>query len=377
MDKLQRDGILQFTHNESLEKCKYCITGKMARKPFPHQVERAKELLGLIDTDVCVPFRTVSREGASYFITFIYDFSHYGYVYLMKHKHENKIFVARNAEFFENSLIVKEASGSHEILKMSRSDEGLELIYEEDTQPSKNTSEEHNEVVPIEVEPQNVKVPIRRSVRIPQAPDRYGFYVDVDEYELGDLNEPPNYKAALSDPEYDKWLEAMNTEMQSIKDNRLIALSQSAYLEKILKKFRMENSKKGYTLMMEKPDYRKSQGAKTPSEVQHMQRDPYASAIRSIMYAIHHTCLFSLPKRLKVDSTIRVNQIVTIFLIESSIHLLDHYRYQVDTSLIHVEYGKSPTAELFDDDSEGFSFINVNTKEYHSECSGNYHKDNA
>ncbi|GJS85539.1 retrotransposon protein, putative, ty1-copia subclass [Tanacetum coccineum] len=46
----------------------------------------------------------------------------------------------------------------------------------------------------------------------------------------------------------------------------LIALSQSAYLEKILKKFRMENSKKGYTPMMEKLDYRKSQGAKTPTE---------------------------------------------------------------------------------------------------------------
>ncbi|GKA70133.1 hypothetical protein Tco_0776197 [Tanacetum coccineum] len=25
----------------------------------------------------------------------------------------------------------------------------------------------------------------------------------------------------------------------------------------------------------------------------------------------------------------------------------------------------------------GFPFITVNTKEYHSECSGNYHKDNA
>ncbi|GJT52538.1 hypothetical protein Tco_0978695 [Tanacetum coccineum] len=26
---------------------------------------------------------------------------------------------------------------------------------------------------------------------------------------------------------------------------------------------------------------------------------------------------------------------------------------------------------------EGFTFITVNTEEYHSECSGNYHKDNA
>ncbi|GJW13847.1 retrotransposon protein, putative, ty1-copia subclass [Tanacetum coccineum] len=38
----------------------------------------------------------------------------------------------------------------------------------------------------------------------------------------------------------------------------LIALSQSAYLEKILKRFWMENSKKGYTPMIEKPDYRKN-----------------------------------------------------------------------------------------------------------------------
>ncbi|GJV03869.1 hypothetical protein Tco_1337438 [Tanacetum coccineum] len=51
----------------------------------------------------------------------------------------------------------------------------------------------------------------------------------------------------------------------------------------------MENSKKGYTPMIEKPDYRKSQGAKTPSEVQRMQRVPYASVIGSIMYAVRCT----------------------------------------------------------------------------------------
>ncbi|GJU32225.1 hypothetical protein Tco_1175814 [Tanacetum coccineum] len=39
----------------------------------------------------------------------------------------------------------------------------------------------------------------------------------------------------------------------------------------------MENSKKGYTPMIEKPDCRKSQGAKTPSEVQRMRMVPYAS----------------------------------------------------------------------------------------------------
>ncbi|GJZ80237.1 hypothetical protein Tco_0645231 [Tanacetum coccineum] len=73
------------------------------------------------------------------------------------------------------------------------------------------------------------------------------------------------------------------------RSKRLIALSQSAYLDKTLKKFRMENSKKVYTLMIEKPDYSKSQGAKTPSEVQRMRRVLYASAIGSIMYAVRCT----------------------------------------------------------------------------------------
>ncbi|GJY00615.1 putative retrotransposon ty1-copia subclass protein [Tanacetum coccineum] len=138
---------------------------------------------------------------------------------------EKDIFVYRKIlSFLEDNLIVQEASRSRGLFKMSGNDQGLVLIQEEDTQPSKNTSKEYNEVVPIEVEPQNVKVPIRRSARMPQAPDRYGFYVDVDEYELGDLNEPPNYKVTLSDLEYDKWLEAMNMEMQSMKDNQVCIL---------------------------------------------------------------------------------------------------------------------------------------------------------
>ncbi|GKB78348.1 zinc finger, CCHC-type containing protein [Tanacetum coccineum] len=45
----------------------------------------------------------------------------------------NKIFVAQNAEFFENILMVQEASRSHGVLESSRSNEGLELIQEEDT----------------------------------------------------------------------------------------------------------------------------------------------------------------------------------------------------------------------------------------------------
>ncbi|GKD55326.1 retrotransposon protein, putative, ty1-copia subclass [Tanacetum coccineum] len=88
IEKLQHDGLLNSTHNQSFEKCVSCMSIKMAQKPYTHQVERAKHLLGLIHTDVCGPFKTVSKQGASYFVTFTNDFSLYGYVYLLKHKHE-------------------------------------------------------------------------------------------------------------------------------------------------------------------------------------------------------------------------------------------------------------------------------------------------
>ncbi|GJR67073.1 retrotransposon protein, putative, ty1-copia subclass [Tanacetum coccineum] len=364
IEKLQHDGLLNSIDIESLGKCVSCLSGKMARKPYSHQVERAKDLLGLIHTDVCGPFRIVSRQGASYFVTFTDDFSRYGYVYLLKHKHEvfetfkvfqkevenqlgktikslrsdrggeymsqefldhlkehgiiahrtppytpqnngvserrnrtlldmvrsmmsqttlsksfwdyaletaarilnmvptkkvdktpyeiwhgqapklsylkvwgcealvkrdtltkpnkldprsfrcifvgypkekmgysfynpseNKVFVARNAEFFENYLIDLKASGSVE---------DLELIQEEDTNPSVDTSLNHKEDDQEIDEPQSDINPIRRSTRTRRPTDRLCLYIDAEEHELGDLDEPANYKAALLDPESKK-----------------------------------------------------------------------------------------------------------------------------------------------------------------------------
>nr|GFB05350.1 hypothetical protein [Tanacetum cinerariifolium] len=316
-EKLQHDGLLDSSDLRAFEKCVSCMSGKMARKPYTQQVERAKDLLGLIHTYVCGPFMIMSRQGASYFVTFTDDFGRYGYVYLLKHKHyvfetfkvfqkevenqlgktikslrsdrggkymsqeffdhlkdhgiithrtppytpqhngvferrnrtlldmvrsmmsqttlpksfwdyaletaarilnmvptsgvemmgysfyyppENKVLVARNVEFLEHSLIDQEASESLE---------DLEIIQEEDTHPSLDTSLNHDED-DLEIdEPQSDIVPIHRMC----------LYIDAEEHEFGDLGEPANNKAALLDPESEKWLNAMNVEMQSMKDN--------------------------------------------------------------------------------------------------------------------------------------------------------------
>ncbi|GJX78270.1 retrotransposon protein, putative, ty1-copia subclass [Tanacetum coccineum] len=276
---------------------------------------------------------------------------------------KNKIFVARNAEFFENSFIVQEVSGSNPLLEASGSTVDLNLLQKENTLPSGNTSIRHAEVEHMDIEPQHVDVPIRRSARTSQAPERYKFYVDAEEHELEDHGFTQTYRleyeetfspvadvrairillaiAALYD--YEIWQMDVKTtflnghlskdqasnksfdeEIKKIdftqnpdepcvymnasgsndlgeaayilgikitrdRSKRLLSLSQSAYFEKLLKKYRMDKSKCVFTPMQEKPNLNKSQGAVTPKEVKGMQIFPYASAIGSIMYAVRCT----------------------------------------------------------------------------------------
>ena len=49
-------------------------------------MERATDLLEIINTDVCGPMSVEARGGYHYFLTFTDDLSRYEYIYLMKHK---------------------------------------------------------------------------------------------------------------------------------------------------------------------------------------------------------------------------------------------------------------------------------------------------
>ncbi|GJZ58226.1 retrotransposon protein, putative, ty1-copia subclass [Tanacetum coccineum] len=123
IEKLQQEGLLKSIDDESFDQCVSCLSGKMTRKSFPHHPERATDLLRIIHTDVCGPLRHVSRQGASYFITFTDDYSRYGYVYLLKHKHE----VFETFKVFKNE--VENQLGK--TIKALRSDRGGEYISQE------------------------------------------------------------------------------------------------------------------------------------------------------------------------------------------------------------------------------------------------------
>ncbi|GJR53603.1 retrotransposon protein, putative, ty1-copia subclass [Tanacetum coccineum] len=421
IEKLQQEGLLKSTDDESFDQCVSCLSGKMTRKSFPHRPERATDLLGIIHTDVCGPLRHVSRQGASYFITLRDDYSRYGYVYLLKHKHE----VFETFKVFKNK--VENQLGK--TIKALRSDRGGEYISQEFkdylkdcgivqqltpsyTPQHNGVSERRNhtllnmgcEALVKRDTPDKLQ---QRSAKTRRAPNRLSLNVEVEEHSLGDLNEPTSYKAAMFDSESNMWIDAMNAEIQFMMDNmvwvlvdlpngcfvdpnhprkvcklqrsiyglkqasrswnkrfdeeikrfgftqnldepcvyqkasgsnvtflilyvddiiimgnhipslqsvkdylgkcfamkdlgeaafilgikiyrdrskRLIGLGQNAYMDKILKRYRMDNSKRGHIPMQERLDLNKTQGASTPKEVKRMQNVPYASAVGSIMY---------------------------------------------------------------------------------------------
>ncbi|GKE05700.1 hypothetical protein Tco_1397718 [Tanacetum coccineum] len=70
---------------------------------------------------------------------------------------------------------------------------------------------------------------------------------------------------------------------------RLIALNQSAYIDKTLKRYKMDTSKCGTILMPPNVYLSNTQGPSTPAEVKRMKGIPYASAMGSIMYAVRNT----------------------------------------------------------------------------------------
>jgi hypothetical protein len=70
------------------------------------------------------------------------------------------------------------------------------------------------------------------------------------------------------------------------RSRRLIGLSQSTYIDKVLKRFNMHDSKKGLLPMSPGTFLSKTQSPKTADEQKKMDKIPYVSAIRSIMYAM-------------------------------------------------------------------------------------------
>ncbi|KAL0445206.1 UNVERIFIED_CONTAM: hypothetical protein Slati_2243300 [Sesamum latifolium] len=73
------------------------------------------------------------------------------------------------------------------------------------------------------------------------------------------------------------------------RSRRMLGLTQSSYIEKVLKRFKMENSKRGFLPMRHGVKLSKKQSPNTDEELKRMSNIPYASAVGSIQYVVQCT----------------------------------------------------------------------------------------
>uniref|UniRef100_A0A2N9EKE5 Integrase catalytic domain-containing protein n=1 Tax=Fagus sylvatica TaxID=28930 RepID=A0A2N9EKE5_FAGSY len=122
MARLAREGLLGPLAKVDLPICEPCLAGKACRKPFGKAV-RATQPLELIHSDICGPMNVKARHGASYFLTFIDDYTRYGYVQLIAHRYEA-------LDCFKR--FVAEVENQHEkSLKALRTDRGREYLSDQ------------------------------------------------------------------------------------------------------------------------------------------------------------------------------------------------------------------------------------------------------
>nr|GEZ70016.1 retrotransposon protein, putative, Ty1-copia subclass [Tanacetum cinerariifolium] len=215
IEKLQQEGLLRSTDDESFDQCVSCLFGKMTRKSFSYRPERATDLLGIIHTDVCGPLRHVSRQGASYFITFTDDYSHRGGEYISQEFKDYlkacEIVQQLTSPYTPQHNSVSERR-NHTLLDMVRSVMNLTTLplsfwgYALESAtcilnmvPTKKVDKTPYELwyrkVPnlsyLKVEPpQEEVIPIRRSEKTLRAPNHLCLNVKVEEHSIGDLSEP-------------------------------------------------------------------------------------------------------------------------------------------------------------------------------------------
>ena len=69
-------------------KCRVCTERKMYNLPFKNNRTKAREIMEIIHTNVCGPFKTTEFNEEKYFISFIDDYSKIARIYCIKSKDE-------------------------------------------------------------------------------------------------------------------------------------------------------------------------------------------------------------------------------------------------------------------------------------------------
>jgi hypothetical protein len=85
IDRLVKAEILPPLELSELDQCVDCIKGKYVKK-VKKNVKRSAGNLEIIHIGICGPFPVKSVDGYDSFITFIDDYSRFGYIYPIRER---------------------------------------------------------------------------------------------------------------------------------------------------------------------------------------------------------------------------------------------------------------------------------------------------
>nr|GEX09607.1 hypothetical protein [Tanacetum cinerariifolium] len=336
IEKLQHDGLLDSSDLRAFEKCVSCMAGKMARKPYTYQhkhevIETFKVFQKEVENQLGKTIKSLrSDRGGEYMSQEFLD-----------HLKDHGVIAHRTPPYTPQHNGVSERRNKT-LLDMVRSMTSQTTLSRSFWDYALETAARILNMVPTKKEMMG-----------------YSFYYPPENKVLV----ARNAEFLENNPEFEKWLNAMNVEMQSMKDNKvwvlvelppngktvgskwlfkkktdmdgkvhiykarlvakgytqtpgidyeetffpvadirairiLIAIAayynyeiwqmdvKTTFLNGYLNEERycMENSKRGSIPMQEKLKLSKSQGASTPAELKRMHNVPYASAVGSIIH---------------------------------------------------------------------------------------------
>ncbi|UYV84378.1 FHDC1 [Cordylochernes scorpioides] len=87
--------------------CEICIMAKQTRKSFGNERSRATRPLEIVNTDLCGPIEPLTHDNKKYIMTFLDDYTHLCYVYLLSNKYEAKEYIKEYVNEVERFLNAK------------------------------------------------------------------------------------------------------------------------------------------------------------------------------------------------------------------------------------------------------------------------------
>ncbi|KAL8119964.1 hypothetical protein AgCh_017189 [Apium graveolens] len=115
----------------------------------------------------------------------------------------------------------------------------------------------------------------RWNIRFDETIKEFGFIKNIDE--------PCVYKKVSGSADLGEASYILGMKIYRDRSRRMIGLTQGTYIQKVLKRFSMENSKRGLIPMSHGVSLSGKMSPKTPEERERMSKIPYASVIGSII----------------------------------------------------------------------------------------------